>query len=95
MPTKTSTCAYRRVAVRGCAPIRHASNLFFQLLSGRYERASLIVTSNKPIGVHLIFRVSRSGAVGDRSVDLAAAHPPRPSPAVGPSGGQRRVSFDG
>ena len=25
-----------------------AANLFFQLVSGRYERASLIVTSNKP-----------------------------------------------
>ena len=27
-----------------------AANLFFQLVSGRYERASLIVTSNKPFG---------------------------------------------
>ena len=25
-----------------------AANLFFQLVSGRYERASVIVTSNKP-----------------------------------------------
>ena len=25
-----------------------AANLFFQLVSSRYERASLIVTSNKP-----------------------------------------------
>ncbi|WP_305793672.1 ATP-binding protein [Streptomyces sp. TP-A0356] len=25
-----------------------AANLFFQLISGRYERASVIVTSNKP-----------------------------------------------
>src|SRR4051794_29993339 len=27
-----------------------AATLFFQLVSGRYERASLIVTSNKPFG---------------------------------------------
>jgi DNA replication protein DnaC len=27
-----------------------AANLFFQLVSGRYERASMIVTSNKPFG---------------------------------------------
>ena len=27
-----------------------AANLFFQLVSSRYERASLIVTSNKPFG---------------------------------------------
>ncbi|MEU4180899.1 ATP-binding protein [Streptomyces sp. NPDC026589] len=25
-------------------------NLFFQLISNRYERASVIVTSNKPFG---------------------------------------------
>jgi DNA replication protein DnaC len=28
-----------------------AANLFFQLVSSRYERASLIVTSNKAFGV--------------------------------------------
>ena len=27
-----------------------AANLFFQLVSSRYERASLIVTNNKPFG---------------------------------------------
>lgn len=27
-----------------------AANLFFQLVSSRYERASLIITSNKPFG---------------------------------------------
>ena len=27
-----------------------AANLYFQLVSSRYERASLIVTSNKPFG---------------------------------------------
>jgi DNA replication protein DnaC len=26
----------------------HAANLIFQLVSARYERASMIVTSNKP-----------------------------------------------
>jgi DNA replication protein DnaC len=34
-----------------------AANLFFQLVSARYERASLIVTSNKPFGkAHLFAR---------------------------------------
>ena len=33
----------------GCLPFEaEAANLFFQLVSYRYERASLIVTSNKP-----------------------------------------------
>ncbi|MEU9885791.1 IS21-like element helper ATPase IstB [Sphaerisporangium sp. NPDC051011] len=35
----------------GYVPFEHqAANLFFQLVSSRYERASLIVTSNKPFG---------------------------------------------
>ena len=39
----------RRVPRR--APFEsEAANLFFQLVSSRYERASLIVTSNKPFG---------------------------------------------
>ncbi|WP_017588719.1 ATP-binding protein [Nocardiopsis ganjiahuensis] len=34
-----------------CVPCEpEAANLFFQLVSNRYERASLIVTSNKPFG---------------------------------------------
>jgi DNA replication protein DnaC len=34
-----------------------ATNLFFLLVSSRYERASLIVTSNKPFGkAHLLVR---------------------------------------
>jgi IstB-like ATP binding protein len=34
-----------------------AANLFFQLVSARYERASLIVTSNKPFGkAHMFSR---------------------------------------
>ncbi|MDT0616835.1 ATP-binding protein, partial [Streptomyces sp. DSM 40712] len=33
-----------------------AANLFFQLVSGRYERASVIVTSNKPFGKAHMFR---------------------------------------
>ena len=32
-----------------------AANLFFQLVSARYERASLIVTSNKPFGKAHLF----------------------------------------
>ncbi len=41
-----------------------AANLFFQLVSSRYERASLIVTGNKPFG--------RSGEVfGDEVVAAA------------------------
>lgn len=31
-------------------PEPEAANLFFQLVSSRYERASLVVTSNKPFG---------------------------------------------
>jgi hypothetical protein len=35
----------------GLHPVEaEAANLFFQLVSARYERASLIVTSNKPFG---------------------------------------------
>jgi DNA replication protein DnaC len=32
-----------------------AVNLFFQLVSSRYERASLIVTSNKQVGIAHLF----------------------------------------
>jgi DNA replication protein DnaC len=35
----------------GYVPLEpEAANLFFQLIAARYERASLIVTSNKPFG---------------------------------------------
>jgi hypothetical protein len=35
----------------GCIPFEaEGANLFFQLVSSRYERASLIVTSSKPFG---------------------------------------------
>jgi DNA replication protein DnaC len=35
----------------GCIPFEaEAANLFFQLVSNRYERASVTVTSNKPFG---------------------------------------------
>ena len=35
----------------GYIPFEHeAANLFFQLVSSRYERASLVVTSNKEFG---------------------------------------------
>jgi DNA replication protein DnaC len=35
----------------GCIPFEpEAANLFFQLVSSRYERGSLAVTSNRPFG---------------------------------------------
>jgi IstB-like ATP binding protein len=55
-----------------------AANLFFQLVSGRYERASLIVTSNKPFAkAHMFARTCvrrRRNLMGSRlpSGDLAA-----------------------
>ena len=45
-----------------------AANLFFQLVASRYERASLIVTSNKPFG--------RWGEVFGDDVVAAAMNPP-------------------
>jgi hypothetical protein len=59
-----------------------AANLFFQLVSSRYERASLIVTSNKPFG--------RWGEVfGDEVVAAAMidrlVQPPKSSPSAGDS----------
>jgi DNA replication protein DnaC len=48
-----------------------AANLFFQLVSSRYERASVIVNSNKPFG--------RWGEVfGDATVAAAMIESPRP-----------------
>jgi DNA replication protein DnaC len=41
-----------------------AANLFFQLISARYERASVIVTSNKPFG-------RRGEVFGDATVATA------------------------
>src|SRR5947209_9610416 len=53
-----------RAADPGYIPFEpEAANLFFQLVSSRYERASLIVTSNKPSG-------RRGEVFGD---DVAAA----------------------
>lgn len=54
-----------------------AANLFFQLVSNRYQRASLIVTSNKPFG--------RWGEVfGDdvvaAAISTASSTTPRSSP---------------
>ncbi|MEU1166906.1 ATP-binding protein, partial [Streptomyces sp. NPDC005921] len=37
-----------------------AANLFFQFISGRYERASVIVTSNKPFGKAHMFQRTRA-----------------------------------
>ena len=42
---------YPLIVVDGYIPFEpEAANLFFQLVSSRYERASLIVTSNKVFG---------------------------------------------
>ena len=58
-----------------------AANLFFQFISGRYERASVIVTSNKPFGKAHVFarrckampRCHRFGSVdGSRGVSRNA-----------------------
>jgi DNA replication protein DnaC len=42
-----------------------AANLFFQLVSSRYERASLIVTSNGPFSRWGEVSATRSSLVGD------------------------------
>ncbi len=62
-PRPTTPASYKHELVRlgrypllvidevGYIPFEpEAANLFFQLVSSRYERASLIVTSNKPFG---------------------------------------------
>lgn len=50
-----------------------AANLFFQFISSRYERASVIVTSNKPfgrsVGVQEAFDDSRGQRLGPEPVD--------------------------
>jgi hypothetical protein len=43
-----TTAGHRRGGLHPFEP--EAANLFFQLVSARYERASLIVTSNTPFG---------------------------------------------
>jgi DNA replication protein DnaC len=50
-----------------------AANLFFQLVSARYERASLIVTSNKPFGhgVEVFGHDDAAAAMIDRLVHHA------------------------
>jgi hypothetical protein len=53
-----------------------AANLFFQLISNRYERASVIVTSNKPFGKALMFR--RTCARGCRKFTGSRAFAARP-----------------
>jgi len=53
-----------------------AANLFFQLVSSRYERASLIVTSNKPFGKAHMFRrtcVVRNQGFGSRVSSMRSA----------------------
>ena len=56
--TASSTTITSDASPRGNLPLdtqrrpyeAEAANLFFQLVSSRYEQASLIVTSNKPFG---------------------------------------------
>ena len=53
-----------------------AANLFFQLISSRYERASIIVTSNKPFGRwgEVFGDPVVAGAAIDRLVHHAEVH---------------------
>src|SRR4029453_6394067 len=55
-----------------------AANLFFQLVSARYERASLIVTSNKPFGRG--GEVFGDDVVAAAMIDRLARHPDGVSP---------------
>ena len=76
-----------------------AANLFFQLVSSRYERASLIVTSNKPFGrwgevfgddvvaAAMIDRLVHHAEVIALKGDLP---PPRPRPRPRPRGPSNR-----
>jgi DNA replication protein DnaC len=58
----------------GYLPLDRAeANLFFQLVSNRYERASLIVTSNKPFGKAHMF--ARTCAWWRRSITGSAQRP--------------------
>ncbi|WP_030870441.1 IS21-like element helper ATPase IstB [Streptomyces sp. NRRL S-37] len=54
-----------------------AANLFFQLISNRYERASVIVTSNKPFGRwgEVFGDETVAAAMIDRLVHHAEVHP--------------------
>ena len=66
-----------------------AANLFFQLVSSRYERASLIVTSNKPFGqAHLFVRTCAE--VASKRDTFALIRVRRAGRAVGHRRGDRR-----
>lgn len=66
-----------------------AANLFFQLVSSRYERASLIVTSNKQFGkAHLFARTCAE--VASKRDTFALIWVRRAGRAVGPRRGDRR-----
>nr|WP_225593066.1 IS21-like element helper ATPase IstB [Mycolicibacterium fortuitum] len=66
-----------------------AANLFFQLVSARYERASLIVTSNKAFGkAHLFARTCAEVAL--KRDMFAGIRVARGGRAVGPRRGDRR-----
>jgi IstB-like ATP binding protein len=50
-PGRTDPAAHHRRGSVGYIPFEaEAANLFFQLISARYEYATVIVTSNKPFG---------------------------------------------
>ena len=69
-----------------------AANLFFQLVSSRYERASLIVTSNKPFGrwgevfgddvvaAAMIDRLVHHAEITSKATDTASEIARRPPP---------------
>jgi DNA replication protein DnaC len=64
----------------GYLPFEPEPNLFFQLVSSRYERASLIVTSNKVFGQGVEIRAA---------VDSSTTRP-GPGPALWACGAARR-----
>jgi DNA replication protein DnaC len=74
-----------------------AANLFFQLVSSRYERASLIVTSNKPFGkAHMFARTCvrrRRNVTGSAACRRRPDRPGRSAALEGPCQTRpRRVS---
>ena len=80
-----------------------AANLFFQLVSSRYERASLIVTSNKPFGrwgevfgddVVAAAMIDRLARRSDRPQGRLVPHQ-RPRPRESPGIDHRRMNTKG
>src|SRR5499427_8386403 len=68
-----------------------AANLFFQLVSARYERASLIVTSNKPFGkAHMFASTCARRQLKLHGFGRAAARPAGHGRCLCPAGADRR-----